>query len=346
MFLSRLAGLFSKDMGIDLGTANTLVCVSGHGIVLNEPSVVTVVSGTSDVVAVGTSAKGMIGRTPGRYEAIRPLRDGVIADYAITEAMLKYFIRIVHGRTRLVQPRMVVAHPSGINKVEKQALLSSALRAGARIVYLVEEPRAAAIGAGLLVEEARGSMIVDIGGGTTEIAIISMADIVTTRSIRIAGDRIDQAIFEHAKNTYNLKIGEVEAERIKIAVGGCIHPESTKSILVKGLDAYTNLPRAAEISADEIVDSIRDTVMLIIKTIRQTLEHCPPEIAADLLDTGMTLCGGGSLLKGLDEMIWTETGLPVYIAANPLACVAVGTGIFLENLDKFAGILESSDNAA
>ncbi len=346
MFFSRLVGLFSKDMGIDLGTTNTLVCVRGEGIVLNEPSVVTVLAGTSDVIAVGTVAKPMIGRTPHRYEAVRPLRHGVITDYAVTEAMLKYFISLIHGRSRLVQPRLIIAHPSCINKVEKQALLSSAVRAGARKVYLVEEPRAAAIGAGLPVEEARGSMIVAIGGGATEMAIISMADIVTTQSIRVAGDSIDRSIIEHIKSTYNLRIGEVEAERIKIDVGGCVLPDRHANLTIKGMDAYTNMPRATEISAEEIVEAIRETIMDIIKTIRATLELCPPEIAADLIDTGMTLCGGGALLKGLDEMIWTETGLPVHIAADPLACVAIGTGIFLENLDRFAGILESNDSAA
>jgi len=346
MFFSRLVGLFSKDMGIDLGTSNTLVCVRGEGVVLNEPSVVTVLTGTSNVIAVGSMAKLMIGRTPHRYEAVRPLRDGVITDYAMTEAMLKYFISLIHGRSRLVHPRLVIAHPSCINKVEKQALLSSAVRAGARKVYLVEEPRAAAIGAGLPVEEARGSMIVDIGGGTTEIAIISMADIVTTSSIRVAGDKIDKAIMEHIKSTYNLRVGEVEAERIKIAVGGCVPPDRNLNLTIKGMDAYTNMPRATEISVEEIVEAIRESVMEIIKAIRVTLELCPPEIAADLIDNGMTLCGGGALLAGLDEMIWSETGLPVHVAADPLACVAIGTGIFLENLDRFSAILESNDNAA
>jgi len=333
-------------MGIDLGTANTLVCVRGEGIVLREPSVVTIISGTGEVVTIGAAAKTMIGRTPGRYEAIRPLREGVITDYTIAEAILRHYIRLVHGRNRLLQPRLILAHPSGISKVEKQALVSSALRAGARRVFLVEEPRAAAIGAGLPVEEARGSMIVDIGGGTTEIAIISMADIVTTRSIRIAGDRIDRAISEHVRDTYNLKIGEVESERVKMAVGGCLPPEKSRTFLVKGLDAFTNLPRAAEISGEEVVEAMREPVMEIVKTIRATLEQCPPEIAADLLDTGMTLCGGGALLKGLDELIRTETGLSVRIAKNPMDCVAVGTGMFLENLDRFGGMLESSDQAA
>jgi rod shape-determining protein MreB len=349
LLLNRLLGLFSIDMGIDLGTANTLVSVRGEGIVLNEPSVVAVKKGTNKVLmngmAVGHTAKEMLGKTPAGIEAIRPLKEGVIADFEITEAMLRYFITKVHNRRTGVRPRVVIAVPSGITVVEKQAVYSSAERAGARQVFLIEEPRAAGIGAGLPIEEPRACMVVDIGGGTTEIAVLSLADIVASKSLRIAGDKFDEAITHHLKRTHNLHIGPQTSESIKIQIGSACPLPEEKMLEVKGQDATTGLPRGCIVNATEIREAaLKEPATRICSAIREVLEKTPPELAADLVDSGLTLCGGGALLRGINTLIEESIGLPVKIAENPLACVALGTGIFLENLDKYSSILESSDD--
>jgi rod shape-determining protein MreB len=349
MIIDRILGLFSLDMGIDLGTANTLVSVKGEGIVLCEPSVVAVKRGTTKVLmngnAVGHAAKQMLGKTPGSIQAIRPLKDGVIADFDITEAMLGYFIRKVHNRRWGVRPRVVIAVPSGITAVEKRAVYNSAERAGARKVYLIKEPRAAGIGAGLPIEEPMANMVVDIGGGTTEIAVLSLADIVTAESIRVAGDEMDDAIIKHMKKVHNLMIGELTAERIKIQIGSAYPLEEELTMEVKGRDASNGLPRSCMINSEEVRDALREPVESIISAIRRTLEKTSPELSADLVGRGMTLCGGGVLLRGLNKVIEEETGLPAVLANDPLTAVAKGTGIFLENLDKYTSILESEEDA-
>lgn len=346
LFLNRLLGYFSVDMGIDLGTANTLVCVRGEGIVLNEPSVVAVRRGTNKVLmngqAVGQAAKDMLGKTPAGIEAIRPMREGRIADFDITEAMLNYFIRKVHNRSFGVRPRVVIAVPSGITAVEKQAVYNSAERAGARQVFLIEEPRAAGIGAGLPIEEPQACMITDIGGGTTEIAVLSLADIVSSKSLRVAGDKFDEAIVNHMKRVHNLHIGEQTAERIKINIGSAYPLEEEKTLEVKGQDASSGLPRGCVVSSQEIREALKEPVTQICRAIREVLEKTPPELSADLVDSGLTLCGGGALLRGINKLIEESVGLPVHIANDPLACVALGTGIFLEHLDRYSSILESS----
>jgi rod shape-determining protein MreB len=343
---SRIVGLFSTDMGIDLGTSNTLVCVQGRGIVLSEPSVVAVKKGTNKVLlngnAVGHAAKDMLGRTPASIEAIRPLKDGVIADFDITEAMISYFISKIHNRSRWFSPRVVIAIPSGITEVEKRAVLNSAERAGAREVFLIEEPRAAGLGAGLPIHEACGNMIVDVGGGTTEIAVLSLADVVVSHSLRVAGDTMDAAIIQHMKKNYNILIGENTAERIKIQVGSVYPMEEEYTIEVMGRDLIAGLPRAVSVSSEEIREALRGPASLIIEGIRVTLERTGPELSGDLVERGMTLCGGGVLVRGFDKMIREETGLPVHFADDPLTAVARGTGIFLERLDEFKGILESA----
>ncbi|MGC8559519.1 MAG: rod shape-determining protein [Phycisphaerae bacterium] len=339
MFFDSFLGWFSLDMGIDLGTCNTLVCVRGQGIVLNEPSVVAVRKGTNIVLnngnAVGLMAKEMLGKTPGSITAIRPLKDGVISDFEITEAMLTYFIRRVHGRRTLVRPRVLIAIPSGITAVEKQAVFQSALQAEARKVYLVEEPMAAAIGAGLPITEATGNMIVDIGGGTTEVAIISLADMAVSESIRTAGDNFDEAIVNHMKKTYNLMVGEQFAERIKIDIGSAaaVGPEVTME--VRGRDMISGLPRKCVVTSEEIREALQEPIGKIIDAITHTLERAEPELAADLVETGIMLAGGGSLLRGIDKVIHQATGLPVRIAEDPLTCVARGTSVFLENLESW-----------
>jgi rod shape-determining protein MreB len=349
LFLNRLLGYFSIDMGIDLGTANTLVCVRGEGIVLNEPSVVAVKKGTNKVLmngqAVGQAAKDMLGKTPAGIEAIRPMREGRIADFDITEAMLNYFIRKVHNRSVGVRPRVVIAVPSGITAVEKQAVYNSAERAGARQVFILEEPRAAGIGAGLPIEEPQACMITDIGGGTSEIAVLSLADIVSSKSVRVAGDKFDEAIVHHMKKHHNLHIGEQTAERIKIQVGSVYPLQEEKTLEVKGQDASTGLPRGCVVSSQEIREALTPPVQIICAAIREVLEKTPPELAADLVDSGLTLCGGGALLRGINSIIEESVGLPVKIANDPLACVALGTGIFLEHLDRYSSILESSADA-
>jgi len=331
--IGKLLGSFSSDIGIDLGTANTLVYVRDHGIVLREPSVVAVKSGTNLVLAVGDDAKRMLGRTPGNIVAIRPLRDGVIADYEVTEAMLRHFIRKVHNRRRGIRPRMVIAVPSGITEVEKRAVNESAAAAGAREVHLIEEPMAAAIGAGLPVQEAAANMIVDIGGGTTEVAIISLYGLVYSRSVRVAGDELDEAIVNYLRRAYNLLIGERTAEEIKIRMGSAFPQAKETSVEVKGRDLIAGLPKTVKLSSTEIREALSDPLQTIIDSIRVTLERCPPELSGDLIDRGIVLTGGGALLRGIDRLISEETGLPVHVSEDPLSAVAEGTGKLLEELD-------------
>jgi rod shape-determining protein MreB len=348
MLFDKLLGLFSLDMGIDLGTANTLVCVRGEGIVLSEPSVVAVKRGTNQVLlngnAVGLVAKEMWGKTPANIVAIRPLKDGVIADFDITEAMLGYFIRKVHNRKWGVKPRVVISIPSGITAVEKRAVTNSAERAGARKVYLIDEPMAAGIGVGLPVQEPTANMIIDIGGGTTEVAVISLAGIVTSESIRVAGDEMDDAVKHYIKRTYNLLIGDQTAERIKMQIGSAHPLEEELSMEVKGVDSIAGLPRRAVINSEEIRDALREPVELIINAVKVTLEKTPPELAGDLVDNGMILCGGGGLLRGLDKVLMEETGIPCTLAADPLTVVAKGTAEILEQIDLLAKILASSED--
>lgn len=345
MNLDTILGWFSVDMGIDLGTCNTLVCVRGEGIVLNEPSVVAVRKGTNKVInngtAVGLAAKEMLGKTPGSISAIRPLKDGVISDFEITEAMLSYFIRKVNGRSRLIGPRVVIAVPSGITAVEKRAVLDSAERAGARRVYLVEEPMAAAIGAGLPFSEPTASMIVDIGGGTTEVAIMSLADIATCESVRVAGDDLDEAIISHMKKHYSLTIGEQTAEKVKIQIGSAAPVTETLTMEVRGRDMVTGLPRKTVVTSDEIREALSEPVRAITEAVLRTLEKAEPELAADLVNNGITLAGGGALLRGLDVVLANATGLEVKIADDPLTCVARGTSIYLENLELWKVTMES-----
>jgi rod shape-determining protein MreB len=331
-------GLFSSDIGIDLGTANTLVYVRDRGIVLREPSVVAVQAGTNRVLAVGDEAKRMLGRTPGNIVAIRPMKGGVIADFEITEAMLRYFIQKVHNRRRMVRPRVVVAVPSGITEVEKRAVKDSAFHAGARYVHLIEEPMAAAIGVGLPVQEPAGNMIVDIGGGTTEVALISLAGIVFSRSVRIGGDDMDEAIIQYLKREYNLLIGERTAEEIKISIGSAM-PMGDETIMeVKGRDQVAGLPKTLTISSEEIRGALKDPVAGIVDAVRITLDRCPPELASDLVDRGMVMAGGSSLLRGLNKLIADNTGLPVHIADDPLSAVAEGTGVVLHELNFLSKI--------
>jgi rod shape-determining protein MreB len=346
--LDRLLKYFSLDLGIDLGTCNTLVAVRGQGIVLNEPSVVAVRKGTNQVLkggqAVGWYAKEMLGKTPGSITAIRPLKDGVISDFEITEAMLGYFINKVRGKYNFVRPRVVISVPSGITAVEKRAVTDSADRAGASRTYLIEEPMAAAIGAGLPFAEATASMIVDIGGGTTEVAIMSLADIAVCESVRVAGDDMDEAIINYLKRTYNLMVGEQTAERIKIEIGSAAESEGEDeegSIDVRGRDMISGLPRKASISAGEIREALQEPVNAIIDTVVRTLERAEPELAADLVENGITLAGGGALLRGLPTVLYKATGLSVRVAEDPLTCVARGTAIFLEHLEEWKEVLEN-----
>ena len=339
-----LLGLFSNDIGIDLGTANTLVYVKGQGIVLREPSVVAVRSGTSQVLAVGDEAKRMLGRTPGNIVAVRPLKDGVIADFEMTESMLRHFITKVHNR-KWVRPRVVIAVPSGITEVEKRAVKESAAHAGAREVYLIEEPMAAAIGVGLPVQDAAGNMIIDIGGGTTEVALISLSGIVFSRSVRVAGDELDEAIAGYMKRAYNLMIGERTAEEIKIKIGSAYPVEKETSMEVKGRDLVAGLPKTLTITSQEVREALLEPISTIVESVRVTLERCPPELSADLVDRGLVLAGGGALLRGLDKLLQEETGLPVHVAEDPLSAVAEGTGRMLNEL-KFLRQVASSDRPA
>ena len=346
--IDSIAGMFSEDMGIDLGTANTLVCVKGRGIVLSEPSVVAVKKGTNKVLldgrAVGNAAKEMIGRTPASIVAIRPLKDGVIADFEITEAMLRYFIGKVHQRRAWVRPRLVISIPSGITAVEKRAVINSAERAGARDVFLVDEPMAAGIGVGLPITEANGSMIVDIGGGTTEVAVMALGGLVTAKSIRVAGDEMDDAIKDHMRLGYNLLIGDQTAERIKIMIGSAFPLKKEIRMEVSGRDLIAGLPRRAVISSEEIREALQGPVGAIVEAIKLTLEQTPPELSADLVDNGITLAGGGALLRGLASVIMREVDLPTKVERDPLTAVARGCGIILEQLDSLKKILEGSSN--
>lgn len=321
----------SQDIGIDLGTANTLVCVKDQGIVLREPSVVAVRAGTNQVLAVGDDAKRMLGRTPGDIVAIRPLRDGVISDFQVTEAMLRHFIKKVNNGRRS-NSRVVIAVPSGITEVEKRAVRESAEQAGAREVYLIEEPMAAAIGVGLPVQDASGNMIVDIGGGTTEVALISLSGIVYSRSVRVAGDEFDESIISYMKRAYNLMIGERTAEDIKIRIGSAAPLPKEMTMEVKGRDLVAGLPKTITITSQEIREAMSDRLAQVVDGIRTTLERCPPELAADLVDRGIVLAGGGALMKGLDRLIREETGLPVHVAEDPLSAVAEGTGKVLQEI--------------
>jgi rod shape-determining protein MreB len=337
--------MFSVDMGIDLGTCNTLVCVKGEGIVLNEPSVVAVKRGTNRVLndgnAVGLVAKEMLGKTPGSISAIRPLKDGVIADFDITEAMLGYFIRKVHGRSNFFKPRVVIAVPSGITAVEKRAVYNSAERAGARRVYLVDEPMAAGIGANLPVAEATASMIVDIGGGTTEVAIMSLADIAVCESIRVAGDDMDEAVINYLRRNYNLMVGQQTAEQIKIEIGSISDMDEELSREVRGRDLISGLPRKTVVSSQEIREALSEPVSAIIDCVTRTLERAEPELAADLVENGVWLAGGGALLRGLDTVMTQATGLDVRLVDDPLSCVARGTAVYLDNLSLWKETMES-----
>jgi len=333
--LRYLPGLFSHDMAIDLGTANTLVYVKGQGIVLSEPSVVAMNKDTNKVRAVGNEAKNMIGRTPGNIVAIRPMKDGVIADFEIAEEMLRYFMHKVHNRRRLVWPRVAISVPSGITAVEKRAVTESAMQAGAKRVHIIEEPMAAAIGAGLPVQEPQGCMIVDIGGGTTEVAVISLGGIVFSKSVRVAGDEMDQAIIQHLKRTYNMMVGDRTAEDIKIAIGSAFPLKEELEMQVKGRDQVMGLPKIITITSEEIRESLREPVSSIVDAVRVTLERTPPELSADIVDRGVVLAGGGALLRGLDQLLAKDTGLHVTQAEDPLTAVVLGTGKYLEGLRNF-----------
>lgn len=334
-----LLNFFSKDMGIDLGTANTLVYVNGKGIVLREPSVVAIQNDTKTVLAVGEDAKKMIGRTPGNIVAIRPMKDGVIADFDVTQSMLKYFIRKAYSKRTMVQPRVVVCVPSGVTEVEKRAVEEAAYQAGAREAYLIEEPMAAAIGAGLPVEEPTGSMVVDIGGGTTEVAIISLGGIVTAKPIRVGGDELDESIMHYIKREYNLMIGERTAEEVKISIGSAFPKGKEEKMSIRGRDLVSGLPKTLEITSSEIMEALREPVSQIIDAIKYTLEKTPPELAADIMEIGIMLTGGGALLDGLDSLVKKETGMPVRIAEEPLDCVVLGTGKTIEELDTLKRVL-------
>ena len=338
MTSQRLSKFFSADIGIDLGTANSLVFVRDQGIVLAEPSVVAIRTSSRDVIAVGSEAKSMLGRTPGAIQAIRPMKDGVIADFDVTEEMLRYFIqkamRAVPWHQRLLHPTVLVAVPSGITEVENRAVKDSAKRAGAGDVVLVEEPMAAAVGVGLPVAEPVGSMVVDIGGGTTEVAVISLSGIVgKANRVRVGGDDLDDAITQHLKRVYNLMIGELAAEEIKIKLGSAYPLFDDREMDVKGLDTQGRIPKTVRVTAGEIRAALQDPVTTIIETVRSTLENCPPDLAADLIDRGIMLAGGGALLSGLDKLLSEETDLPVFVADDPLRAVARGTGIMLQDID-------------
>jgi rod shape-determining protein MreB len=335
LIIDTVLGWFSNDLAIDLGTANTLVYVKGRGIVLSEPSVVAVSRdsrGPDRVRAVGKAAKEMLGRTPGHIVAIRPLKDGVIADFDITEAMLRYFIRRVHDRRTFVRPRIVIAVPSGITEVEKRAVRESAMLAGAREVYLIEEPMAAAIGAGLPVTEPSGNMIIDIGGGTTEVAVISLSGVVYSNSTRVGGDKMDDAIINYVKRKYNLLIGERSAEKIKIRIGTAYPTDNIETMEVKGRDLVLGVPKTLELKSEEVREALAEPVNAIVESVKMALEKTPPELSADIVDKGIVLVGGGSMLKNMDVLLRETTGLPVMLAEDPLTAVAVGTGRCLDDM--------------
>ncbi|MFM8387183.1 MAG: rod shape-determining protein [Planctomycetia bacterium] len=340
-------GKFSRDMGIDLGTANTLVYLPGEGIKLNEPSVVAVKKGTNQVLlngrAVGDTAKEMLGKTPGNIVAVRPMRDGVIADFEITEAMLRYFFYKVHERTWAVHPRVVIAVPHGITAVERRAVINSAERAGARRVYLIPEPMAAGIGVGLPITQATASMIVDIGGGTTEVAVIALAGLVHAQSVRVAGDEMDEAIKDYMQQAHNMLIGEQSAERIKIGIGSAYPLKKEMTMDVKGRSVREGLPRKVQVTSEEIREALQKPVQGIIEAVKSTLEATPPELAADLVDSGVVMAGGGSLLRGLDRVISEHIHLPVRVAEDPLTAVARGTGVYLDKLDTLKPAFEDAE---
>jgi rod shape-determining protein MreB len=340
-----LTGLLGRDMAVDLGTANTLVYVRGRGIVLNEPSVVAVNTANGAILAVGTEAKRMIGRTPSHIRAIRPLKDGVIADFDITEKMLRYFVQKVHHRRFLAKPRVVVCVPSGITGVEQRAVEEATLAAGARAAYIIEEPMAAAIGAGLPIHEPSGNMVVDIGGGTTEVAVISLGGIVTSTSIRVGGDELDEAIMQHVKKEYSVALGERTAEAIKLAIGSAFPTADDTVAEIKGRDLVSGLPKTIHITAEEVRKAIEEPVNAIVDAVKNTLDRCPPELAADIMDKGIVLTGGGALLRGMDERLKHETGMPIHVAENPLSCVAIGAGRCLEEFEVLKRVLISSHRA-
>ncbi|MBW8484075.1 rod shape-determining protein [Actinomadura parmotrematis] len=329
-----------RDMAVDLGTANTLVYVRGRGIVLNEPSVVAINTNTGKIVAVGIEAKRMIGRTPGNIVAVRPLKDGVIADFDVTERMLRYFIQKVHKRRHFAKPRIVVAVPSGITGVEQRAVKEAGYQAGARRVYIIEEPMAAAIGAGLPVYEPTGNMVVDIGGGTTEVAIISLGGIVTSQSVRVGGDELDQAVISFSKKEYSLMLGERTAEEIKMAIGSA-YPggEDEPHAEIRGRDLVSGLPKTVVISSEEVRRAIEEPVNAIVDAVKTTLDKCPPELSGDIMDRGIALTGGGALLKNLDERLREETGMPIHLVDNPLDSVVLGTGKCVEDFDSLRQVL-------
>jgi len=332
--------ILSNDIGIDLGTANTLVFVKGRGIVLNEPSVVAVENSNNKVIAIGHDAREMLGRTPGHIRAVRPMKDGVIADFTMTEEMLREFIRRVIRKRFLIKPRIAISVPSGITEVERRAVTESAENAGARDVFLVNEPMSAAIGVGIPVEEPRGNMIIDIGGGTSEIAVISLSGIVNNTSIRIAGDEMNEAIITYLKKKYNLAIGENTAESVKMKIGSAYKlPEGEEYINVKGRDVVDGLPKTLRVSSLEIRDALDEPIRLIMQALRQALEQTPPELASDIVDRGIIMTGGGSLLRGLDQRIREETNLPVYVVDDPLTCVVMGTGKIINNTAKYSKLL-------
>ncbi len=341
--LDAFLGMFSRDIGIDLGTANTLVHVKDRGIVISEPSVVAIDQKTRRVLAIGAEAKRMLGRTPANIIAVRPLRDGVISDFDVTEQMIKYFVHKVHDRVGLIpRPRMLIGIPSGVTEVEKRAVRDAAINAGARWARLIEEPMAAAIGAGLPVAEPTGSLIVDIGGGTTEVAVISLGGIVVSRSIRIGGDELDQDIIAYARREYNLLLGERTAEDVKIALGSAYPGDyDEQRVMLRGRDLLTGLPRAVEITADQLREAIEPSVSQIVDAIKDTIEETPPELVADIMDQGIVLAGGGALLQGLDRRVSEATQMPVHVADDPLTCVVRGTGKALEELDAMERSLVS-----
>ena len=342
MILNPIFGWLSNDLAIDLGTANTLVYVRGNGIVLDEPSVVAVRRngrGGNKVLAVGQEAKMMLGRTPGHIEAIRPMKEGVIADFEVAEAMLRYFIKKANNRRTLLRPRVIACVPSGITQVEKRAVRESAESAGAREVFLIEEPMAAAIGAGLPITEPTSNMVVDIGGGTTEVAVISLAGIVYSKSVRVGGDKMDEAILQYIKSKYNLLIGERSAEQIKTTVGNAYRAEKVEDMQIKGRDLATGIPKIIAIDSDEVRQAIIEQIKTIVETVKSALEQTPPELAADIVDNGIVLTGGGALLKGLDKLLREETGLPITITEDPLTTVVLGSGKALDEIDTLREIM-------
>ncbi len=333
MVINRLLGLLSNDLAVDLGTANTLVYVRGKGVVLREPSVVAIHKDTQQVLAVGSEAKSMLGRTPGSIEAIRPMKDGVIANFEVTEIMLRHFITKVHNRKTLVRPRVIVCVPSGITQVERRAVRDSAESAGAREVFLIEEPMAAAIGVGLPIQEASGNMILDIGGGTTEVAVISLAGIVYSKSIRVGGDEMDEAILNYVKRSYNLLIGQRTAEQVKIQIGSAYPMEDHRTTEVKGRDLVTGVPKTITITDEEVREAMTEPIQAIVDVVKTALERTPPELSSDIVDKGIMLAGGGGTIRGMDILLREETGLPITVAEDPLTAVVMGTGRVLDEID-------------